>query len=622
MDNSKQLEELQKTLNTIYIKNLEFFKKNVPNIYNKILEFEKLNIENYSLEFRDNNFCLIYLENSLNLYEVEPFTDSINRVNNFSVSSAFNLIKIEYLKKRNHYNNEINAYEYLNQFIDNFQNIDITINKFIFIGTLLGVHINDFHKVLKANTYLIIEPNIEIFRLSMFMTDYEILSKDSKLFFAVGENSIELNKIIKDFMKYKYEFNNFIHYELVHKNNEEIINELTKSFTYLGEMRYPFSEFLISLKRGYNYFFEEKNILNLSQKYSFLKNKKVLFLGAGVSLEKNFEWLYLNQEEFIIVASSAVLKHLKILDIVPDIILAIDGQKDVMLEQFNTVPEMYKNSIILVSIKLDYELFSTKLKDTKIFFMQNALELFTGFGFLRGVTVGDLGVDILAKLGSNEIYLLGVDASIDGESGKTHIGTHNSSRKIDLNKKDSGNFRDDIVYTKGNFEKFVPTFREYLDMIDSLEEIISNHKNSLKVYNLGSGAYFKGSFPLKVDNFNYEKIDKEIFKNEFLSSLKNISKQKLDSIDIKDIQKEENVLKKLNGIKVDNFYKEFKIVFENYPNSIICNILDRFFKLVLPYFYMLKDRDLANEILEKQIYEILNSFNSIFDKMNDKSLKI
>ncbi len=59
-----------------------------------------------------------------------------------------------------------------------------------------------------------------------------------------------------------------------------------------------------------------------------MKIKKFFFLGAGVSLAKNLEWVYLNQEKFVIVASSAVLKHLRILEIIPDIILAVDGQKD------------------------------------------------------------------------------------------------------------------------------------------------------------------------------------------------------------------------------------------------------------------------------------------------------
>ena len=300
---------------------------------------------------------------------------------------------------------------------------------------------------------MVIEPNIEIFRLSLFLCDYEELAKTSKIFFAIGENEDNLFSIIDSFFEYKYEINSLIHFEKIDNSYDILIEKLQSHFTSKSQMRYPFSEFLISLKRGYNYFLNEKKaILNLDQKCQILEDKKVLFLGAGVSLAKNLEWVYLNQEKFIIVASSAVLKHLRILDIVPDIILAIDGQKDVMLEQFNTDKKMYENSIILASIKLDEEVFE-KVKESKIFFMQNALELFAGFGSLSGISVGDLGVDILAKLGSSEIYLLGVDAALDSKNGKTHIGTHLSSRKIDLNKKDSGNFRDDVVYTKGNFDE-------------------------------------------------------------------------------------------------------------------------------------------------------------------------
>jgi len=618
MKQEEQLKELEQTLNLIYTKNIEFLKKDFPLIYNKIAQFENQQAkqeQNYSLDFTNNEFQLINIKNQTKFYKQEPFTDAINRVNKFDISSAFSLIKLEELPKRNHYEDEINSYLYLNSYIKNFANINIEINKFIFIGTLLGVHLNDFHKSFCSKAYLIIEPNIEIFRLSLFMCDYETIADNSKVFFAINEEENSLNSIVNSFLDFKYEHNNLIFYELAHDIYKDLIPALTLQFNLKGQMRYPFSDFLISLKRGYKYFFEYKqSIIKLSKKHNFLEDKKVLFLGAGVSLARNLEWVYLNQEKFIIVVSSAVLKHLRILDIIPDIIIAIDGQKQVMLEQFNVDEKMYKNSIILASIKLDDELFNTKLKDTNIFFMQNSLELFNDFGFLSGVTVGDLGVDILAKLGSSEVYLLGVDACFDSKNGKTHIGTHMSSRKIDIN-----NPKEDIVYIKGNFEKQVPTSKEYLDMCESLEEIINKHKNSTKVYNFGSGVYFKGSEVLKTKDFkSNKKINKKIFKKEFLSKLKNITKHKLEDIDIKDIQEEKKVLKKLSSIKVQNFFKEFQIVFKNYPNSTICNIFDRFFKLVLPYYSLLKDNNLANNILKKQLSEKLNTFNSIFDKINIK----
>ncbi len=196
--------EIQQTLQEIFINNLNFFKQNHSLIYNKILEFERLNIKSNSIDFVDDKFKLINLSNKVNFYENEPFEDAINRVNNFDLGSTFNLIKLEQLEKRNHYENEINAYEYLNEFIKNFQNINIKINKFIFLGILLGVHINDFHKYLKAKVYFIIEPNIKIFRLSMFMTDYKILSDNSKLFFAINENEKELKEIAKKILNYNY----------------------------------------------------------------------------------------------------------------------------------------------------------------------------------------------------------------------------------------------------------------------------------------------------------------------------------------------------------------------------------------------------------------------------------
>jgi hypothetical protein len=266
MSKTNELEEIQQTLQQIFLANLTFFEQNHKNIYEKIIAFEELNIENYSIEFIDNRFELIDIKNKTTFYNIDPFSDAINRINNFNFSNAFSLIKLEPYEKRNHYENEINSYLYLNQYIKNFSKIESDIKKFVFIGTLLGVHINDFHKKLNANSYLIIEPNIEIFKLSMFMTDYTLLAKDSKLFFAICENEYNFQKIVEDFLEYQNEYNNLIHYELAHEINDSLINKLSLIFTQSSQMRYPFSEYIISLKRGYNYFFESKNkIINLSK---------------------------------------------------------------------------------------------------------------------------------------------------------------------------------------------------------------------------------------------------------------------------------------------------------------------------------------------------------------------
>lgn len=623
MSKTNELEEIQQTLQQIFLNNLTFFKQNNKNLYEKLVDFEKLNIENYSIEFIDNRFELINIKNKTAFYNKDPFIDAKNRINTFEFSNAFSLIKLEPYEKRNHYENEINAYLYINDFINNFTNTSTEINKFVFIGTLLGVHINDFHNSINAKSYLIIEPNIEIFRLSMFMTDYTTLAKSSKLFFAIAEDEFNFQKIVNDFLEYQEEYNNLIHYELSNETNRAIIDKLSLQFTQSSQMRYPFSEYLISLKRGFKYFLESKNkVINLSKNYNFLEKKKVLFLGAGVSLARNIEWLYTNQNKFVIVASSAVLKHLQILDIVPDIIILIDGQKDCMLDQFNIKKSMYENSTILCSIKIDEDLYEI-IKDSNVFFMQNSLELFRNFGFLSGVTVGDIGTDILLRLGAKELYLLGVDASIDSKTGKTHIGTHRSSRKINLNNNSNSiNFQKNIIYVKGNLQEKVPTIMEYTEMIEHLSHKLQLLDKSYKIYNLSDGAYFKNTTPLKIENLPLENsadIDKIMLKDFLLSSLKQINKQHLNNLDLKEIQKERKILKKLSTFNnIEDFFTNFKNLEKTISYSIIINILDTYFKLILPYYTFLKNKQDADEILSSQLNKILNDFNSIYDKISNK----
>lgn len=622
MSKTNELEEIQQTLQEIFLSNLEYFKINHNHLYKKIIDFDKLNIENFSIEFIDNHFELINTKNNEKFYNKDPFLDAKIRVNNFDISNAFALIKLEFHEKINHYTNEINAYEFINDYIKEFgKQSKIDIKKFVFIGTLLGVHINDFHNLLKSNVYLIIEENIEIFKLSMFMTDYKTLNLNSKIFFAVNESQNNFNTIVEEFLSYKKEFNNLIHFEKAHETNTHLINKLSLLFTQSSEMRYPFSEYLLSLKRGYKYFQKSQNkIINLSKNNNFLIDKKVIFLGAGVSLAKNIEWLYLNRDNFIIVASSAVLKHLQILDIYPDIIILIDGQKDCMMNQFKVNKSFYENSIILASIKIDEELFDN-LENKNCFFMQNSLELFDDYGYLTGVTVGDIGINILNKLGTKELYLLGVDASIDSKTGKTHIGTHQSSRKVNLSNIDSEavHFKKSIIYVKGNFQKEVPTFLEYCDMIENIDLQIEHL--TMKIFNLSDGAYFRNTIPLQpkdFDNTQIKEINKIEFRNNFFENLKKISKTSLNEKDKKDILKEKKILIKLQNMRTNAYYKDFLNIKRNFEHSIIINILDKYFNLMNPYFNFINSSKKANEIMKKHLEIILNEFNTIYDTISHK----
>lgn len=624
MNKQQEFEQIQHTLQQIFIKNLNFLKNNYPNLYQQIIQFENLNIENYSIEFINESFQLINLTTQKPYYTVDPFIDAQQRIHNFNFANGYALINLNPIEKERHYNDEINAYEYINQYIEQFDNSNISqeIKKFVFIGTLLGVHINDFHTQFKANSYLIIEPNLEIFRLSMFMTDYTALANEASLHFCIAEDTAGFNNTIDVFLTDKQEYNHIIHYELAHKEYEPYISELSLLFTQFSEMRYPFSEYIISLQRGYNYFLNEKKpILNLSQAYKFFNQKPIIFLGAGPSLKNEVQWLQNNKDQFVIVAASATLKLLELYEITPDIVILIEAKKEV-INQFPSSNAIYKNSIILSSIKIDSEVYAL-LQDNPIFFIQNTLELFLNNGFFSGITVGDVGVDILLKLGATELYLLGIDAAIS-QTGETYINTHPSSKSIELKPTKnsvSTDFQKDIHYVKGNFQKEVPTFTEYLDVIEHLKQRLQNIASHIHIYNLSDGAYFYNTIPTHTKELNLTKkmIDKSAFYQEIKECFKSISKYALNDRDIKAIQKEKKVLKKLMTLKKDaTIYKNFVQLKSKFEYSIVMSIVGKYFNLTNPYYNFFKNKAMIEPIREKQLDQLLKKLDTIYSEIKEK----
>jgi len=606
------ISELQNTLLNIYHKNIEYLKLNNTFIYNKIKTFESRNIENWYIDFIDNRFELSNIDGT-KVYNCNPFFDANYRANNINNNPSFTLINsLGYHKGVSKYEDSINAYEFINEFIqspNDYQPSNLK-QKFIFIGTLLGVHINDIHRIKNAKAYLIIEPNIEIFRLSLFLCDYTEVSASSKIFFCIDFDDFEFNTTIKEFLDYKYEYNHIIPFELASNNEAYLIEKLNIQLLDNSEMIYPFSEYIISLKRGYRYFTESKNkILDISPNKKYLQNLPILFLGAGPSLPPNLEWIYMNQDNFFIIAASATLKRLEVLGIIPDIILIVDGAKERMLAQFEVSSKMFINSIVLASINIDYDLFKI-LDSNKLFFIQNSLELFNGYGISTGLTVGDSGLDLILRFGAKEVYMLGIDASLRSD-GKTHDGLHTNSKNLDITKNTANkgiDYDSHIIWVKGNSVDKVPTTMLYYGMIEHIEAILS--KSESHVYNLSNGAFFRGSISCKIDDKRFDSIS-SINKNDLsfdiLNSFKQNSKNTLSKQDISELTKEKKVLKKLESLNNKDFYKEFTKIKSNFRNSICIQIINKYLKVITPYAEYFDN----THILAKQIKLIIKELDLI-----------
>lgn len=618
MDKNQELEELYDTVAQLYFKNIQFLEQQYPMLYSKIKAFEALKEENYFLEFINNHFELMDIKGKT-YYNCNPFFDAQQRCRNLEEKPAFNLIKTKKIEQTLYHKGSINAFEYINEYLNLPQNnLAKNFEKFIFLGTLLGVHLNDLNKVLHSCAYLIYEENIEIFRLSLFLCDYEELNKNARLFFCINENQNSTNRVINGFLKYKVEYNHQIKFEVADENSISYIDTLTKIFVDYDLYNYPFSEYLISLKRAFYYKQHATyGILNCKTKHKIL-NLPILFLGAGPSLALSGEWIKLHQDVFIIVCVAACLRRLELLDIVPDIILSSDGQENEVLRQFEVDSKYYENSLMIASTKTNTQA-SLKFNSLNTFYRSSNIELFENNGFFVGVTVGDTGLDLLLRLGACEVYMLGLDACVS-KSGETHDSIYFDDivkiKEINVLQNEGINTKEDLIKVKGNFEEEVLTFMFYRQMIESIGQITANNLKSVNIYNLSNGAYFNNTIALEKEKIVWDKftsLNKSVIQEELKNAFIGISSKTMTQKDNKDIKLEQKILKKLKAISSLKIDQEINKLKSTYANSLCLQIIEKFFDLIKPYSTLNNSLE-AKELEYKQFTEIVEELSKIYQQ--------
>ena len=571
------MDEITSILKESYLNNLSFLKKSYLNIYNKVINFESQNIENYFIEITNNHLNLTSVDGH-SCYKNDPFIDAENRVLNEYSRQIFSLINFDKITKNiNKYEDIPNSANIVNEYLDVFDIASINpynvAKKFIFIGTQLGIHINQIVANSKYENILVVEPNIEIFRLSMFVCNYELLAKQVRLFFLIDFDDIEFKSVINSFFNVDLQWNHFIPFELASENESELVSKMNFALIDNNEFNYPFSEYLISLKRGIKYICTNNyNLLNTTMNV-ILQDFEIVFIGAGPSLDNSRELLQSLHEECKLVATSASLKKLEQFEIVPDVVILLDGVKDLMLKQFDVHKKYYENSIILASIHIDEDLLCIFAKKN-VFLFQDSLELFKGFGFNLGVNVGDVGIGLFLKLGCKKLHLIGVDACL-GKTGKTHNDTHSLNQQFNLNDIDNnatGIYYDrDIFWVESNNGGLVPTTMMYLQMIESLNSIFDDYKNAI-IINHGDGAKFNNTIRCQSSTMSPKLSNEPIF--DLLSEIAESSSSRscLCAFD------EEMV--SVGRMQTGDFSPQ---------NTISYMIYKKFEKLILPYVDLTKN---------------------------------
>lgn len=535
-----EFENLSEMLNVQFLKNLKFLQDNHKKTFEKVnkLTYEiENNIyeERYALEFKQEGyFDILDLKTNKFLYGFNSYTEAEKRkeIVDFSSKHSLNLLRVD--PKDNKLAlmttlGELNPLvNFMNSIID-FKNITFSkIFKFVFIGVGAGIHINEIYKKIDSMNTLIIEPNLEIFRLSMFLLDYSTFEKNNKkLFLSVADDAFQREYVISKFDRHHNYMNYNIKYHLFSLEQEYILQEMIDFFSHNFSLSFSYNATLQVVARTIKIISLKHKFLKKSLLFNnpILKNKKVLIVSAGPSIDERIDWIYENQDKFIIVCVDIILKKLEKNNIVPDIVVSIDPSH-LVANFFDTQNKEFLKNSAIIFLTQQHDDVLEKVKDLNIYFSQVLPVSEEPEYYFSVPNVGTFSFAISLFLGANELYLVGSDAAFNQKTGSRYAKDNSRTvmDKLQPSKKNSKGISDeDILEVKGNLKNSVKTNRELYRFKKDYELFIFDYKKTntreFTAYNLSNGAYIEGLIPLNPKDIDTKKIPKKSFNKSILEKV-------------------------------------------------------------------------------------------------------
>ncbi len=635
------LEIIEQKAIELYEFNMKYLEKDHNILFNKIKLFEEgLELgeikERYSLEYIENYFDIYDNVKQEFLYNQDSYEYSKKRVQEINSSALENTFKTFYEEV---YNDKIielsknasitsSAYignatisHYIQKNIPKEQEMK-NIYKYFIFGVGLGIHITLLHEKMKAKKYLFIEPSLEIFRLSLFITNYEFIAKNSDVHFAIALNEKEFSEYISLLSDETFLYDQYIKFFMFSQNCDFYINIIQNFLVSQNHILYSYDRSIESFQRTYKYMTEKFNYLNLSEN-SNIFYKPVLLLAAGPSLSKDIEFVKRNKNRFIVVAIYVILPLLEKEGIIPDVVTQYDQQDKPVTRTLGELKnkELFNNCIFIFASHIVEEVMNFFPKK-QIYLFQALYKVKENYKMLSAPSIGEVTYALLFHLGVKEIYLLGLDMALSS-TGDSHSSAHGANFKgSDEIKKEEISFRNTKLTVKGNFRDEVvtlPLFKVSIEAINRVADFMQ--LKNVKVYNLSDGAYFNSVEPLKIKDIDIDKfevIDKKDLQREIKLRLSKIASNKLlkkdkeyNLIKLKDANDLFKEVEKFHDLKYTNIDTFKKAIFKLFDNLIykdckcvdLQDILLNFYKHNLPYiFHFFNIKNLKDE--KKHIKEL------------------
>lgn len=537
-------QEIEQALLGVYQKNLIFLKENFSDIFQELEQLSEdiqsgKHKEVYSLEMRDGYFDIQNLENGGYYYATNSYTDAEQRAQSVdnTTKSSFDLLRkqgtSQYLSYPGGLKNILPVVEFINKEVD-LENVEFQkIMKCIYMGVGLGYHIQEIDKKIESYTTLIIEPELEIFRLSLFTTDYTVFTEANRtLFLNVGDDKQKRDQSLSAFYHcHEYMNYNVKYYKLI-QNLEYIKEEAVEFFRTNFSFAFPYTSVIENVKRTVSFIRNKDRFLDAHQlkKQDIFKDKEVLLISAGPSLDNYIEIIKKYQDRFVVVSVDVILRKLEKHGIVPDIVFSIDPSPLCAGYLKTEDPEYLKNSTIILLSQQHPDVMEL-LRERKLnYYFSQFSHIVQEIGYLGSVpNVGTFTFQTMVHMGAKTLYLIGNDAAFNQETGSRYSAdsSYTQTENLDVNLKDKSLIsKEDIVEVQGNLRETVKTNRDLLGFKYHFDTSITHLKShyDYDAYNLSDGVLIDGLTPMKEEDFITNTQISEEFDFEAVDKLDSISK--------------------------------------------------------------------------------------------------
>lgn len=526
--------------------NMEFFRKNLPRLYDRLAE------EGPSayVDISDQGDLTVKYADGTSLNVAEHFEHMESSLRQFADIEArpqiigFHAIRTIQEGEPGH--GAMQRYHYTNldadfpnrvkqHFVEHYPGQDglmkypecgtHNIPILIVVGSGFGWHLKRLLMEYSIKHMIIVETDIDAFRLSTFFEDYVQLSRlaierGTSLGFAVEDEVDQITRTIVSLVQVSLP-PCFIHGAGIFyaTSDMEVVEQLKKAlpialwrlFFGLGY----FDDELISLCHSFG---NVRNGVPIYGKPGVVDEDAVAFvIGAGPSLDRLVPLLKSFRDRAVLFSCGTALSALEHVDVIPD--FHFEKERPFLIHEVltETVGEDFLKQIHFIGANVIYppvfSLFKSAgmvLKSTDVFadlLRQQGEEVVVDIQ----PTVTNMALNMAMSLGFKKVYLVGVDF------GYADTKQHHSKNTIYLDKmpKDgpvhrlfSGNRKQEEIVVEGNFGGNVFTSNILNAARLNMEGSVAAHPD-VQVFNLNQGAKIAGTIPLQVEAFVCESRPEE-----------------------------------------------------------------------------------------------------------------